>query len=71
MTKLLCHICGEGYESYGDDPFAKDKSDGIAIRIFNKQHNRFEVKHYWTCRGCAQIVRAHIDKMARESRGDI
>lgn len=71
MSNLTCHICRESYASYGEDPFAKDKSDGIAIRIFNKQRGQFEVKHYWTCRGCAQMIRAHIDEITRENKEDI
>jgi hypothetical protein len=71
MFNLSCHICGESYESYGDDPFIKHKSDGVAVRIFNKQRGRFEVKHYWTCRGCATMIQAHIDKMARDNKEEI
>lgn len=69
MNKLICHICGEPYEAYGDDPFANDKTDGIAIRIYNKQHGRFGVKHYRTCRYCATELRAYIDRLVRKSKG--
>lgn len=68
MTKLICDICGEPYEAYGEDPFARDKTDGIAIRVFNKHCGRFEIKHYRTCRACAQMVRKHLDTQSAKTR---
>lgn len=69
MPKLTCDICGIEYEAYGPDPFAKDKTDGVAIRVYNKQRGGFGVKHYHTCRACATMVQAFIDQQRR--RADI
>lgn len=69
MSKCNCDICGEEFTAYGKDPFAGDKTDGVAIRVYDKKTGHFNIKHYRTCRNCATAVRAYADKLTRELRG--
>ena len=68
MAKCLCDICGAEYDAYGEDPFTSRKTDGIAIRVYDRKTMRFNIKHYWTCRDCAIDIRAMLDRRARETR---